>query len=423
MQTDNQNRSVKNGWGEKLKLGLRNTLSNVGVFVLRLANICSSNSLNIEYRAESTFSEAEIQRSGNSAKRKFMRRVVCAGMLALAIVGTWYVVRGTSYANAAGIAHTVNYQGRLLTTGGTSVPDGTYQMEFRLYTAASGGSHLWSASTTDATPTGSVAAIDITVTNGLFSVLLGDEGNGQVAFPEDIFNNDGLYLGVTIGADSEMTPRKRLSAVPYAYNSETLQGQYASHTVANTGGSLFALNLGSTDAAVANRSAFYVHTSGTSNVYDFLMRADSGSSLFSITRQGNVTTTGNLQVDGHTILGNATSDMLTVNARVSSDLTPAADVTYNLGLPALRWKSLYAANVSSTNIEASGYVSTTQLFINGTMVTGIETQDLQDVTDLGAITTNWIQFAGATSTSNFLPGTNNLYNLGSTAYAWKKLFS
>ncbi|MDD2786171.1 MAG: hypothetical protein PHS79_04780 [Patescibacteria group bacterium] len=104
-------------------------------------------------------------------------------------------------------------------------------------------------------------------------------------------------------------------------------------------------------------------------------------------------------------------------------MIPRADNTYDLGSTTNKWRNLFTAFVSTTNLLATGYVSTTELYINGTLVTGTGTQDLQDVTDLGAITTNWIQFAGATSTSNFLPGTNNLYNLGSTAYAWKKLFS
>ncbi|MBU2566545.1 hypothetical protein KKG46_03215, partial [Patescibacteria group bacterium] len=135
----------------------------------------------------------------------------------------------TAYA-AQGISHTVNYQGKLMDAVGTPVVDGSYNMRFVIYDASSGGSQLWSASTTNGLPTGTVASFPITVTSGLFSILLGDVSDGQVAFPDNIFNNDSLYLGITIGSDSEMTPRKRLSAVPYAFNSETLQGQYASNT-------------------------------------------------------------------------------------------------------------------------------------------------------------------------------------------------
>ena len=94
-----------------------------------------------------------------------------------------------------------------------------------------------------------------------------------------------------------MTPRKRLASVPYAFNSQTLQGQYASHTVPNTGGDLFALNQTSNDGASATRTALAIYTSDTSNQYDFLLKANSGSDVFTVSRQGNVTTTGNLTVN------------------------------------------------------------------------------------------------------------------------------
>ena len=44
----------------------------------------------------------------------------------------------------------------------------------------------------------------------------------DVAIPETIFNNDNVYLGITIESDTEMSPRKRLSAVPYAFNAGAL---------------------------------------------------------------------------------------------------------------------------------------------------------------------------------------------------------
>ncbi|MHB8830627.1 MAG: hypothetical protein ACYC44_00695, partial [Patescibacteria group bacterium] len=241
-------------------------------------------------------------------KVRFIRQMVCVGMLTLGAFASVLTIGYSFFVSdaqaATGIAHSVNYQGRLLNKWGVNVNDGTYQATFRLYSLSTGGSQLWSASTTNGLPTGTAAAVNITVKNGLFSILLGDASGGQVAFPEGLFNNDTLYLGVKIGSDSEMTPRKKLSAVPYAYNSETLQGQYASHTVDNTGGNLFALNLGSTDAATAKRTAFYVHTSGTSNTFDYLIRGNSGTDVFTVTRQGNVTTTGNFEVDGYTRIGN-----------------------------------------------------------------------------------------------------------------------
>lgn len=54
--------------------------------------------------------------------------------------------------------------------------------------------------------------------------------------------------------------------------------------------------------------------------------------------------------------------------------------------------------------------------------TGAAAGDLQAVTDLGNITTNWIEFAGGTSTGTIIPGANNTYALGSSARRWSDIW-
>lgn len=54
-----------------------------------------------------------------------------------------------------------------------------------------------------------------------------------------------------------------------------------------------------------------------------------------------ITASGDLQVDGNTILGDANSDTVTFNARINSDMVPAADNTYDIGTSSLRWKTLH----------------------------------------------------------------------------------
>ncbi len=73
-----------------------------------------------------------------------------------------------------------------------------------IYNVETGGNPLWSE-------TKSVA-----VTNGLFSVLLGD----TAALDPGIFNGQALWLGVTVGADPEATPRQRIAHSPYALHSQ-----------------------------------------------------------------------------------------------------------------------------------------------------------------------------------------------------------
>ncbi len=112
----------------------------------------------------------------------------------------------------------MNYQGRLMTTANVSVADGTYNMEFKLYTASTGGTAIWTETRTTTNR--------VQVTNGLFSVML-----GSVTSLTGVDFNQTLYLGVNIGGtassptwDGEMTPRKSLGAVPAAFVAQTLNG-------------------------------------------------------------------------------------------------------------------------------------------------------------------------------------------------------
>ncbi len=105
---------------------------------------------------------------------------------------------------------------------------------------------------------------------------------------------------------------------------------------------------------------------------------------------------------------------------------PSSTNAYDLGSASYRWRNLYASNgvftsVSTTNIDALGYVSTTDLYINGSLISG-GTPTLQDVTDEGYVTTNPIRVAGASSTGHILPVTTLTYDLGSSSNRWKDLW-
>jgi hypothetical protein len=97
---------------------------------------------------------------------------------------------------------TINHQGYLTSDAGSPVT-GTRSMTFAIYNVVVAGTALW-------TETQSVV-----VTNGVFNAYLGD----AMALPDSIFDGQELYLGVKVGTDSEMTPRIRLTTVPYAFAS------------------------------------------------------------------------------------------------------------------------------------------------------------------------------------------------------------
>ena len=116
--------------------------------------------------------------------------------------------------DAIAIPLMLSYQGKLTDTLGQPVPNGNYQLTFRLYTVPSGGSAFWTEGQT------------ILVRNGLFSALLG------AVTPISLVPDSGaLYLGLQVAVDPELSPRLRIASAAYSYlaaraaSADLLQGK------------------------------------------------------------------------------------------------------------------------------------------------------------------------------------------------------
>ena len=103
------------------------------------------------------------------------------------------------------IPETINYQGVLKYLTGAIVPDGNYNITFKLYDTESGGSELWNET--------KVAA----VAHGILNTKLGS----VTPFPASVFSS-AVWLGITIESGSELTPRIALTSVPYSLMSKTV---------------------------------------------------------------------------------------------------------------------------------------------------------------------------------------------------------
>jgi len=93
-------------------------------------------------------------------------------------------------------------------------------MSFTIYDAETGGASQWTETQ------GSVA-----VNKGIFNVILGSGSDGNPETTGDnnpispsVFYSSQRWLGVKVGSDSEMTPRQKLTSVPYAYSADNLGG-------------------------------------------------------------------------------------------------------------------------------------------------------------------------------------------------------
>lgn len=104
---------------------------------------------------------------------------------------------------------TISYQGYLVAADGSPVNAAALAMVFRLYNTAGGGAPLWQE------------AQNVAVSNGLFSVLLGE----ITPIPTTLLaDNSDLWLGITVGSDTEMAPREKIASAPYALLSNIPDG-------------------------------------------------------------------------------------------------------------------------------------------------------------------------------------------------------
>lgn len=219
-------------------------------------------------------------RKNTIKKSKFIR--IFIGLLTFFVLQVFFCFSNSANA-ASGINEQLNYQGRLFDSTGAVVADGDYNIRFKIYQdgngCESGGSSPCSGTLKwTETRTGTDK---VTVTDGFFSVRLGS----VTAFSTSVdWNQDTLWLSVDIGGtgspswDGEMTPFRRLTAVPYALNAKQLGGLDWDQFIQ------IAPSAVQTDSSL-DAMIFLNKTGASGNI---LQLQKSGSDVFSIANSGAV---------------------------------------------------------------------------------------------------------------------------------------
>lgn len=222
-------------------------------------------------------------------KRHYALRIAGIFMLCVALTTTLFF---SSISSAApGINKTLGFQGRLATASGSVVPDGHYNIQFKIYQDGAGtavdnpgGTLKWHESYVN---NNSDSGVD--VKDGYFSVDLGS----ITPFGTSIdWNQDTLFVSMNVAgvsascttfgttpcaADGEMLPMKRITATPNAINSEQLGGK--------TSSDFTQLGQGVQNDA-SNNSSIFINKTGTGNL---LQLQAGGSDAFTLNNTGSIT--------------------------------------------------------------------------------------------------------------------------------------
>ena len=223
---------------------------------------------------------------------KFKHFFLFLAIVAL-VFSTLYVFANNAHA-ATGINRQINFQGKLVVNPqGTNVSNTSYTVVFTFYDKASGGTALW-------TETQTVNTVD-----GIFRVALGS----ITPFPANFnFNWSGLYLGINVNSDGEMSPRIQMAAVPFAFNAQQVAGLTVQDSTSGAASTSATLKIGNATAPVtvdlgANNLQFV--TSGTTT-----LTLPSGTGTVCTTLSCLVTDQYWNQSSGSLFANNSTEDFL-----------------------------------------------------------------------------------------------------------------
>ncbi len=322
------------------------------------------------------------------------------------------VVFPFSYSTAqAQVAFTrqINYQGKLTDTVGGVVADGNYNLRFKLYTSATGGSPIWTETwcyspNAGITCNGTGVNNRPALVNGLFSVML-----GSTTALTSINFNQPLYLGVEVGGtgttptwDGEMSPRKRLGTVPSAFEAENAQtvGGVASSSLlrSNTSDAYTSgtLTFDSGTSLVVNGNATFARATTTNATTTHLYIGTdvwlNGERFTDLTGTGLKNTAGALQVDDTVFLSlsnwfatttdaldEGSSNLYFTNARVAAYINASSTIPHVAGGAfgnILRWSGSAWQSVATSTLriaigDTTGTLSVARGGTGATTLTGV----------------------------------------------------
>ena len=143
--------------------------------------------------------------------KKQMKQITQSLVHAVSVAALFLAISVNS--SQAQVPANFTYQGVLRDTDGMALT-GSYNLQFKIYDF--GGTEIWDEN-----------HIGVDVQNGVFNVILGDLSS--ITFDQQ------YYLGISVNGGEELTPRTKLTAVPYSLNTKGLPDNIVTTNKINNG--------------------------------------------------------------------------------------------------------------------------------------------------------------------------------------------
>ncbi|MCB9817366.1 hypothetical protein H6795_02370 [Candidatus Nomurabacteria bacterium] len=369
--------------------------------------------------------------------------------LTLSLLTAIYLYTPAFTPNALAAANTtINFQARILTNTGALVPDGYYNVQFKLYDAASGGTLLWTDTRYDTNGAAPGNDYRVQVKNGYLTVSLADTTAGGTAFPGTIDWSQELWLSMNIGGptqtatppwNGEMNPRIKVTAVPYAFaaqQAQTLKGATGSFTADQ----LAQLAPSATQTVNSANTALRINQTGTGSL---LQLQSGGNDRLLLAANGNLTVAGTGVFQGASVsigtttqagvltLSDGSSNTTTIqSAAISSNLTFTLPATNGTSGDCLVTNGTGVLSFSSTcGAGGSGSAPNNAQYLTLAYDSGLSNERLLSagtnisVADTGANGTLTINVANSPTFSGTLTVQGASVSVGTTSQAGSLVLS
>jgi hypothetical protein len=302
----------------------------------------------------------------------------------------------------------LSFKGKLTDNSGTPITNKT-DVNFRLYTQANGGQPIY---------TGSCVGVNGVVPDihGDIQVKLGKDC-GMSTLNDSLFtSNNQLYLGITVGKDPEMLPRKQIANVGFATNASSLQGLPAGNSTSsipyiNEDGDLLIEAENAGIKATSKSANFTVSSANNMSV-----EAGSGDLVLETTEAGKVIFKTHSQTEdkerlvidenGHIAINGA--DTALFNMQVAGDIGPDFSGVYSLGSFSNQWGNIYGKTIYQNGNQVC---DTSNNCANSSSWSALTNPDTDLSLNMATNTTKFT-YGGSTALKNLFTVSDTAYNSG-----------